>query len=329
MPRFDMPLEDLRTYAPAIQEPDDFDIFWADTLAESRAAAGPTLAVPVPSALTGVDVQDVTFPGFAGDPVKAWYLRPAGVPDPLPAVVEFVGYGGGRGLPHEHLAWPTAGYAHVVMDTRGQGSVWGGGGSTPDPHGSGPAVPGVTTRGIEAPEDHYYRRHFTDAVLCVDAVRAMPGVDPARVTVAGVSQGGGTALAVAGLRDDLAAALVDVPFCCHFPRAVGMTDADPYAEVTRYLAVHRDRADTVFRTLSYLDGVHFARRATAAALFSTGLLDMVCPPSTVFAAYNSYAGQKEITVYPYNDHLGGGPARWPVHAQFLADVGCGTDRSRQ
>lgn len=255
--------------------------------------------------------------------MKAWHLRPAGVPDPLPAVVEFVGYGGGRGgrgLPHERLAWPAARYAYVVMDTRGQGSVWGGGGGTPDPHASGPAVPGFTTRGIEAPEDHYYRRLFTDAVLCVDAVRAMPGVDPARVTVAGVSQGGGTALAVAGLRDDVAAALVGVPFYCHFPRAVGMTDADPYAEVARHLAVHRDRADAVFRTLSYPDGVHFARRATAPALCSTALADTVCPPSTVFAAYNHYAEPKDITVYPYNDHEGGGPARWPAHAQFVADV---------
>lgn len=320
MPRFDMPLDDLRSYLPEVAEPDDFDEFWARTLAEARAAAGPVVSVPGPSALATVEVQDLTFPGFAGEPVRAWYLRPAGAPAPLPVVVEYVGYGGGRGLPHEHLTWPVAGFAHVVMDTRGQGAVWGGGGGTPDPHGSGPAVPGFTTRGIEAPENHYYRRLYTDAVLGVDAVRTLPGVDPTRIVVAGVSQGGGTALAVAGLRDDLAAALIDVPFSCHFPRAVGLTDADPYAEVARYLAVHRDREDVVFRTLSYLDGVHFARRAGAPALFSAALLDMICPPSTVFAAHNHYAGRKDITVYPFNGHEGGGVARWPVHAEFLADV---------
>lgn len=320
MPQFDLPLDELRSYRPEIPEPADLDAFWDRTLAEARAAAGPVRVDLVPSALRTVEVHDVTFPGFAGDPVRAWYLRPAGVAGPLPVVVGFVGYGGGRGLPHEHVTWPAAGYAHVVMDTRGQGSVWGGGGVTPDPHGSGPAVPGVTTRGIEAPDDHYYRRLYTDAVLCVDAVRALPGVDPDAVVVAGASQGGGTALAVAGLRDDVAAALVDVPFACHFDRAVALTDADPYAEIARYLAVHRDRADLVLRTLSYLDGVHLARRAHAPALFSVGLLDTVCPPSTVFAAYNRYGGPKDITVYPFNGHDGGGAARWPVHAQFLADV---------
>lgn len=30
-----------------------------------------------------------------------------------------------------------------------------------------------------------------------------------------------------------------------------------------------------------------------------------CPPSTVYAAYNHYAGPKEIRVYPFNNHEGG------------------------
>ena len=36
-----------------------------------------------------------------------------------------------------------------------------------------------------------------------------------------------------------------------------------------------------------------------------GLMDQVCPPSTVYAAYNAYAGPKEIRTYPFNDHEGG------------------------
>ncbi|WP_159808693.1 acetylxylan esterase [Cellulomonas citrea] len=317
MPRFDLPLEDLRSYAPQVREPRDFDVFWTGGVAQARALGGAPQVRRLDSPLTGVAVHELTFPGFAGDSVLGWYLRPAGTDAPLATIVEFVGYGAGRGLPHERLAWPVAGYAYVVMDTRGQGSAWGGGGVTDDPHGAGPAVPGFTTRGIEDPADYYYRRVFIDAVRCVDAVRLLDGVDPARLVVTGISQGGGIALAVAGLRDDLAGALVDVPFCCHFERAVGLTDADPYAEIARYLAVHRDRVDQVFDTLSYMDGVSFAARASAPALFSTALLDPICPPSTVFAAYNRYAGPKDITVYPFNDHEGGGVARWPVQERFV------------
>jgi cephalosporin-C deacetylase len=63
--------------------------------------------------------------------------------------------------------------------------------------------------------------------------------------------------------------------------------------------------DRVFDTLSYFDGLNFAPRAKAKALFSVGLMDQVCPPSTVYAAYNRWAGPKEIRVWPYNDHEGG------------------------
>ena len=36
-------------------------------------------------------------------------------------------------------------------------------------------------------------------------------------------------------------------------------------------------------------------------------MDETCPPSTVFAAYNAYAAGKDIAVYEFNGHEGGGP----------------------
>ncbi|MGP3535592.1 acetylxylan esterase [Microbacterium sp. RD1] len=319
MPRFDLPLNELEDYRPGVAEPDDFDDFWRRTLADARAVRAEALLRPMPTVLRTVDVWDVTFPGFAGDPVKAWYLRPAGRTEPLPVVVEYLGYGGGRGLPVDRLAWSAAGYGHLIMDTRGQGSGWGSGGHTPDPHGSGPAGPGFLTRGIDDPVDAYYRRVFTDGVRAVDAARTLPGADADRIVVTGGSQGGGITLAVAGLVPGLAAAMPDVPFLCHFERAVGLTDRDPYAEVVRYLAVHRGADKRVFRTLSYLDGVNFARRADAPALFSTALMDLTCPPSTVFAAFHAYAGPREIDVFPHNDHEGGQSYQLTRQAEWLAE----------
>ena len=178
-------------------------------------------------------------------------------------MVKYAGYGGGRGLVHDHLLWPAAGYAHLVMDTRGQGSAWSQG-DTPDvePDGvGGPQHPGFLTRGIGSPERWYYRRLYTDAVRAVEAVRAHDAVDAGRVVVSGASQGGGMALAVSALVPDLRAALVDVPFLCHVRRALEVTDALPYGELTRYLAIHRDEADAALATVEYADGLHFAARA--------------------------------------------------------------------
>ena len=319
MPRFDLPVEELRTYRPEVAEPNDFDDFWEQTLSDSRAVAEPIRLRRIDSPLQAVEVYDVTFSGFGGDPVGGWLLLPADTSEPLPAVVEFNGYGGGRGLPHERLEWAASGYAHFFMDTRGQGSAWGTGGVTADPHGSGPAVPGFMTRGIEDPNSYYYRRVYTDAVLAVDAIRTLERVDDARVAVCGTSQGGGIAIAAAGLSNGLIAAMPNVPFLCQFERAVGLTGRDPYDEIVRYLATHRGATERTFDTLSYFDAVNFARRATAPALFSVALMDPVCPPSTVYAARNNWGGTAAIIEYAFNEHEGGQGMQWEQQTAFLAE----------
>lgn len=168
--------------------------------------------------------------------------------------MQFQGYGGGRGLAHEHVLWALAGYAHLVIDSRGQGSGWTTG-DTADPVGSGPSAPAFMTRGIDDPHEYFYRRLFVDAVRAVQAIRS-------------------------------------------------------------HVSIHRTH-DEVLATLSYFDGVSFARRSKVPALFSVGLMDTVCPPSTVYAAYNAYAGPKEIAVYPENDHEGGGPVHKERQLRWL------------
>ena len=125
---------------------------------------------------------------------------------------------------------------------------------------------------------------------------------------------------MAGLHPDVIAAMPDVPFLCHFERAVGLTDADPYHEIVRYLAVHRDLVAQTFRTLSYFDGLSFAARASAPSIFSVALLDPICPPSTVFAAHNSYAGDSTIEVYDFNEHEGGQGLHWQRQARWLRSL---------
>lgn len=301
----DLPETQLREYRSGQVEPAAFGAFWESTLAESRAAGGAVSVVEVETGLRTIDVYDVTFPGFGGEPVRAWLRMPRDRPGPLPALVHYVGYGGGRGRAHDSLLWASAGFAHLHMDTRGQGSAWSPG-DTADSAAAGPQIPGFMTRGIASPETYYYRRVFTDAVRAVDAVRGIPAVDPTRVAVLGGSQGGGIALAVSGLVGDLTAVVADVPFLCDFPRAITIHDSDPYHEIVRYLRTHRDQVERVLDTLSYFDGVNFARRATAPARFSVALMDETCKPSTVFGAYNAYSGPKSLTVWPFNGHEGGG-----------------------
>ncbi|GAA4365070.1 acetylxylan esterase [Nocardioides caricicola] len=315
----DWPLEQLRAYDPQLPAPPDLAEFWSASLPERGAGAS---FVRVDSGLLAVETYDVTFAGFGGDPVRAWlHLPPAALRDgPLPGVVQYQGYNGGRGLAHEHVFWATAGYAHLVVDTRGQGSGWTTG-STGDPGGSGPSQPGFLTRGIEDPRTYYYRRVFADAVAALEVLRRHDRVDGARVAVAGASQGGGIAAAVAALAPSAVAALLcDVPFLADFRRAASVAQTEPYLELVRYLAAHRDRVEPTFATLAYFDAAVLSRQASAPALFSVALMDATCPPSTVFAAYHAYAGPKEIEVYEFNDHEGGQAHHQARQLAWLADL---------
>lgn len=318
MANTDFALDILREYTPDVLEPLDFDEFWATTLDESRRADSGYTLTPAATPITRLIIEDLAFSGYAGEPIKAWVTRPADATGPLPTVVEFQGYNGGRGLAGEKLQWASSGYVHVFMDTRGQGSGWGNGGDTADPHGSGPAVAGFMTRGIHDPAEYYYRRVYTDAVRLVDLVKTLEFVDASRIALTGGSQGGGIAIAAAALSDGVRAVMPDVPFLSHFRRAVEATPDEPFTEITRYLAVHRELVESTFATLSYFDGVNFAKRLDVPALFSVALMDNIVLPSTVFAAFNHLRStDREIEVYAYNGHEGGQFLQWTRQARWL------------
>jgi cephalosporin-C deacetylase len=279
----DLGLDALWDYRSDYLRPDDFDSFWDSTLAEARELELKVEAVPVETPLQTLDVYDMTFSGFGGDRIRAWLRAPKGQSG-LPAVVQYHGYGGNRGSAVENLTWASAGFAHLQVEVRDQR-----GGA------------GFMTRGIADRSTYFYRRVFTDAVRAVDAVRELGSPD---VAVIGNSQGGGIALAVAGLVPDLAAVHTQAPFLCDFRRALNVCGRPPYTELTTYIAENR-RAD-IFPALSYFDGVGFAARAVAPAWFSIGLMDDIVPPSTVFGAYHAYAGPRQIAVWEHSAHEAGG-----------------------
>jgi cephalosporin-C deacetylase len=298
MPWYDMPLERLREYRTQTPEPDGLDDWWAERLAQAREKARPATFTPhEPDVYHPFPVDDVEFSGSGGDPVRGWYIRPAGGTGKI--VVKFIGYGGGRGAPAEHLLLPALGYAVLVMDSRGQGGRW-----TYGVTGDGAVGPEnslVMSRGITSPEDYYYTRMFTDAALAVDVALALSDGEP--IAVSGQSQGGGLALAAAALhRDKVALCHADVPFLCDIQRAITLAPHAPYTEIPEFLAENVALIDSALNTLRYIDCALLARRITASSLLSVGLMDIICPPSTVFAAYNEITADKDIAVYPYSGH---------------------------
>lgn len=333
MPLFDLPLEQLERHESTATAPDDFDSFWDDTIAQARSFELAASFEPVENLLPLIDSFDARFAGFGGDEIKGWLHLPANrTPgEKLPVVVQYIGYSGGRGLVQQDTAWAQAGYAHFIMDTRGQG--YGGIlGDTPDPHPSagGVAHPGLMTRGIGSREDYYYRRAYVDSFRAIEAAQSHAEIDENKVIVTGISQGGGLAIAAAGLAagrlDGVIATMPDVPFLQDFSRSIDLAVRGPYPEIAAFHKRHRTSYESSLEVLNYYDGVHLARRCTAPALYSCAGLDDVCPPSTVYGSYNAYGRHaalqpaKNMEYYRFNNHEGGQEHHWVRQLHYVADL---------
>ena len=72
--------------------------------------------------------------------------------------------------------------------------------------------------------------------------------------------------------------------------------------MAQFLAHNVDLIPAALNTLRYVDCALLARRITARCLLSVGLMDTICPPSTVFAAYNEISVGKDIAVHPFTAH---------------------------
>jgi cephalosporin-C deacetylase len=328
VPLTDKALAELWKHTCRTAEPDDLDGFWRESLDAARAGASPARWTEYrPDVYRDVAVYDVTFSGSDGSPISGWFIHPRRVSAPVPCLVSFIGYGGGRGVPADHMEYAAAGFAQFVMDTRGQGGNWSLG-VTGDPGGghSGAEYPGMMTRGIGAPESYYYRRLFVDAVRAVETAASHGAVDRARIGVGGGSQGGGLSLAAAALAPGLVQLChADVPFLCDIEHAIDLAALPPYTELAEYFSQHDEAVESGLRTLAHFDCALLAKRIRARCVLSVGLMDEICPPSTVFAAYNAISSEKELAVYRFAGHTVPDMHRERRLADFAAEMREGRD----
>ena len=302
MASIDWPLEKLVEYKPEATAQNDFEAFWSRNKAASHEIPLNATFDRIESSLPLANVYDVAFDGVDGVRVRGWFLSPQEVAAPLPAVIQFIGYAGGRDYPHTLAPHLLNGFCAFIMDSRGQGGDTGQVLATS--HG---AQRGFITHGILDREEYYYKNFYLDTMRAVQVVAARDEVDEHRLAAIGKSQGGALTIACAALSDQIKAMAPDVPWLSHFRRAVDIS-VGPYEEITEFMKRHPAQIEAAFETLSYFDNMNMARMVEAThAYYSVGLWDDICPPSTVFASYNHLpaAVEKSIEVYPYNKHEGG------------------------
>lgn len=296
---YDLPLDELKQYRPALTRPADFQDFWQSTKQKLDAEPMDYDLLRIEYPVDGVQLYQLVFRGFGGTEIQGYF----GVPDKPgthPGLVLFHGYNNNfDGGIHDIVNWALHGYATFGMLVRGQqGSEE----TVPSSHGH---PVGWMTKGILEKDSYYFRAVYMDAVRATEIVASLDQVDEKRVGVLGGSQGGALTLVAAAFSNIPVVAVSEFPYLSHFRRAIDVAPRGPYLEINEFFRRNSDPAieETAMNTLAYYDVMNLAEQVTCPVLVSIGLVDEITPPSTVFAAYNHIgSGSKDLKIYRYFGH---------------------------
>lgn len=302
----------LYDYLPALTKKDDFDQFWSDTIRQAKSvplqAAKQQIDYPSPH----VSVYDISYCGMDETRINGWFIVPTFLgKDRYPCIIHYHGFTGSRGVPSNFMHWIMMGFAVLSIDVRDQG------GSTGDSavYTSGHMM-NVVSKGVHNKHEYYFRHVYMDCLKAIDFACQQAEVDPARIVIEGGSQGGALGMAVCALDDRPVLAMVDVPSNSNLVcRVEGNHGA--FASVADYLKRHPEQTDLVFDNLSYFDTMNMADRISCRVFASVALKDEVCPPLMYFATYNRITSEKDIVLYPFNGHEGGGSGHTEKKLAFV------------
>lgn len=143
---------------------------------------------------------------------------------------------------------------------------------------------------LDNKDTYYYKRVFLGCLRANDFLSSLPQFDGKNLAVIGGSQGGALAIMTAALDSRVKVLAASYP---------------ALSDLTGYL---RGRAGGWFHgfkdkelqtkekieTSKYYDTVNFARRLKIPGIYSFGYNDEVCPPTSMFAAYNSISAPKTL-----------------------------------
>ena len=271
---------------PSLPVPDDFDEFWAEQTEE--LLSGPVRAdVGHHGEHPDGRISKVIIQMRGGRKIHAWLLRPRGK-GPFPGLVRYHGSGVYPVPADNGLDWTARGVMVLSIN----------------PHPIPNDMPrefylklrtgslaDYAKRGRTSRARVYFRGMFLRATRAVDFLCQSDDWDGEHLIAEGHSQGGGQALAAAALNSKVTALVTSCStHCDHTGPVVGRAAGWP--RIVRVRAGIPDPRQ--MEVARFIDGVNFASRIRCPAMFSLGFLDDLCPPTGIYAAYNSLRGPKSI-----------------------------------
>lgn len=269
--------------------PDDFDAFWKKQIEKLREVPPNPQLTKVKPRMTGVECFDVqddfgqgNLSGYLAVPTNA-------AAGSLPAILLCHGAGvtGSRQSIVEQ--WAKDGFLAFDFNAHGL------------PNGKDPAFYKNLLLGelkeyflndTESRDTIFFRILYLRVQRGLDILASRPEWNGRVLVAYGRSQGGGQAIAAAGLDPRVTFIVAQIPAMCDIAGPLaGRTGGWPRAlAMSSDGEIHREAAEAS----RYFDGVNFAQRTKAGAFFTVGFVDASCPPTGVYAAYNRLSGPKEI-----------------------------------
>lgn len=278
---------------PTVKDPTDFDKFWADGKAKlARIPLEPKMELLPSYGTSKVDVYHVSFQnvGTRLSPVSRIYgilavPKSTNPNQKFPALLSVPGAGvrpyfGQIALAEKGIITLQIGIHGMPVNLPQQ--VY-------DDLRAG-SLNGYMTFNLDDRDDYYYRRVFLGCLRANDFLVQLPQYDGKNLGVIGGSQGGALSIMTAALDSR-----VKVLAAIH-PALSDMTGY-LYGRAGGWFHGFRDKENQTkekIETASYYDTVNFAKRLKIPGIYTWGYNDDVCPPTSMYAAYNQIKSPKKL-----------------------------------
>lgn len=307
---------------PTQTEPADFDAFWTAQKAALAKVEPDYRLEPAPDLSSEkVEAFYLSFQNVGGWPgpsrIHGVLCVPRG-PGPFPAVLSLPGagvrpYTGNPGMAGKGVITLQIGIHGIPVNLPKE--VYDG------LHRG--ALDNYNRFNLDNRNTYYFRRVHLGCLRAADYLTTHPKWDKKNLVVMGGSQGGQLTIMTAALE----------------PRVTALAASYPaYSDVSGYLHGRAGGWPGLFRpaadggtndapvepkllTTTYYDTVNFARRLRVPGIYFQGYNDVVCPPTSVFAVYNTITAPKQLVLGLDQGHAWSATQQAPMDAWVYEHLG--------
>lgn len=293
---------------PGTKLPKGFDAYWIQEKKNLHALPLQTKLKEVENTEKGYVCYDIELNCTGPKPARGYFAKPQNAsPKSLPIVllVHAAGVKGSwcRSEARDAIRYAKTGKGALCFDLNAHGMLNGQSEEYYANLESG-ELKDYYVQGLESRDDFYFRGMYLRLIRTLDYLTQQPEWDGKRIIVIGESQGGGQALAAAGLDNRVSAVVATVPAMCDWGGSlVGRKGGWPQP------FEHSGNREKMKKAIPYFDTAHLLRHSKATIVVEIGLIDQTCPSTSVYAAINQAKGK--VIIYPvsYREHA------WPTAEQ--------------